>query len=1113
MPAQWLIDATSTLGEACKKKLAGPGQAEAAIRAPIEELLAAAGQNLSLTVVPHDEVSDKDRGVRPDYAIRVNGAITGYLEVKKPGDNLDPESFTGHNLRQWQRQRDLPNLIYTNGTEWRLYHHDELVGVPVHLTGGTLRAAGAKLTCGDDFEALLIDFLRWDPVDITGVIALVREVAPLCRLLRGEVLDQLDKERRAIAAGARESEQPFHGLARDWRALLFPTASDEVFADGYAQTVTFALLLARTENIDIRAGGLHDVGEKLAGQHSLMSRALQLLTDYVAADFRVTLDLLVRVIGAVDWPKVRAGNRDTYLHLYERFLGEYDPDLRKLSGSYYTPHQVIEQMVRLAEDVLVQRLDRPDGFADPSVVVADPAMGTGGYLQQVIEHVAEKVGERDGKGSVAGAVTDLATRLYGFELQMGPFAVAELRATDLLADIGATLPKTGLGLFVTDTLDDPYAEQTQLGSGLELISRSRKRAARIKAKTKVTVVIGNPPYRERAEGMGGWVESGSGAHPHKPLDDFRSAGNGRAEYVLKNLYVYFWRWGTWKVFDANAEIPDGDTGIVCYITTSGYLRGPGFKGMREYLRRNTTEGWIIDVSPEGQRPDVATRIFPGVQQPLAIALFTRTPDCDREVPATIHYTAVHGRRADKYQALAELALTGSQWRDARTCWQAPFTPAATTDWDDYPALNDLLPWSAPGVKPNRNWITAPAASVLRERLTRLISETDITRKGELFKQTDTSTLTSTTQPFDGPADTEPNTSRSFTAEIVAHAKQAKIVRYGFRSLDRQWIIADRRLIDRSRPELWAARIAGQVFVIEQHAQPISDGPGIVFSALIPDMHHFNNRGGRTLPMLHPGGRPNVAHGLLGALSMITGRELTAADLVAYIAGVAGHPAFTARFTDELETPGVRLPISSDPELFLHALELGRDVIWLQTYGEVFADGRAGGLRYPPGDPRRIANLTAVDTIPATMGYDPDTATIHIGSGSFGPVPQAVWDYTVGGREVIKSWFNYRKANPTGRRTSPLDDINANVWPPEWNGEFIDLLSVLSRLVELEPVQTELLDKILDKPVASYTDLAAAGVAWPDAAASDTQRRPNHTPKDDEQHDDLDGQLGFTFGGN
>ena len=1109
MPGQWLIDATAAFGATCKAKLAGPGEPEAAIRAPIEQLLAAAGQELSLTVVPHDEVRDNDRGVRPDYAIRVNGAITGYVEVKKPGANLDPESFTGHNLKQWERQRDLPNLVYTNGTEWRLYRDSQPVGDPVHLTGGTLRAAGSRLSCGDDFETLLTDFLRWRPVPITGVVALVRAVAPLCRLLRGEVLDQLEAETRAIAAGANPNEQPFHGLARDWRTLLFPTASDAVFADGYAQAVTFALLLARTEDIDVEAaGGLHNVGTQLASQHSLMSRALQLLTDYVAADFKVTLDLLVRVVGAVDWPQVRAGNRDTYLHLYERFLEEYDPALRRLSGSYYTPHQVIEQMVRLSDETLVNQLDRPDGFGDPSVVVADPAMGTGGYLQHVIEHVADRVEKRDGKGAVAAAVRDLATRLYGFELQMGPFAVAELRVTDLLADLRAALPQRGLGLFVTDTLDDPYAEQTQLGSGLELISRSRSRAAKVKAKTKVTVVIGNPPYRERADGMGGWIENGNGADPYRPLDDFRAPGNGRAEYNLKNLYIYFWRWGTWKVFDANAALPDGDTGVVCYITTSGYLRGPGFKGMREYLRRNASEGWVIDVSPEGIRPDVATRIFPGVQQPLAITLFTRKPDCDLDTPAPIHYTAVHGHREDKYQALAGLNLHGPLWRDARTAWQAPFTPAAQSQWDDYPALNDLLPWSSTGLTANRNWPSAPTPTVLKERLKALIAEPDSARKSELFKETRDRNISSTTAPLIG-ADTEQNTGRPLTAEGVSYATSARIVRYGYRFLARQWIVADSRLLDFPRPPLWAARIPGQIFVVEMHSKPITNGPGVVFSSLIPDTHHFRgSQGGRTLPVLHPGGRPNVANGLLGALSTIAGRTVSVYDLVAYIAGVTSHPAYTEHFEDELSTPGIRIPITTNADLFQRAIDLGREVIWLHSYGDAFSEGH-GEIRYPVGDPRRVSNIVAVDSIPSDLTYDAATSTLHVGSGSFGPVPQGVWDYAIDDKEVIRSWFNYRKASPTGLRTSPLDNINATAWPAEWNGELIDLLTVLARLVELQPAQADLLAEILGSPVASHADLAAAGVTWPTTAA-DRQRRPDsRIPVADE--DTEPGQIGFTFG--
>uniref|UniRef100_A4TFX8 Uncharacterized protein n=1 Tax=Mycolicibacterium gilvum (strain PYR-GCK) TaxID=350054 RepID=A4TFX8_MYCGI len=76
---------------------------------------------------------------------------------------------------------------------------------------------------------------------------------------------------------------------------------------------------------------------------------------------------------------------------------------------------------------------------------------------------------------------------------------------------------------------------------------------------------------------------------------------------------------------------------------------------------------------------------------------------------------------------------------------------------------------------------------------------------------------------------------------------------------------------------------------------------------------------------------------------------------------------------------------------------------------------------------------------------------------------------------------------------------------------IDEKSGLNRLVELEPAQAELLGRILDRPVASYSDLASAGVEWP-GAANDPRRRANQAPvaKETQADDDVDGQLGFTF---
>lgn len=1084
----------STFGTTTKRKLEGPGDREAAIRSPLERLVTDVASELGLSAVPYDEVRDVERAVRPDYAIAVNGAITGYIEVKKPGASVDPDSFTGHNRRQWQRQRDLPNLIYTNGTEWRLWRDGAPVMTPVHLAGGPLETAGAALTAPAALESLLTNFLRWKPAPITTVHSLVRATAPLTRLLRGEVLDQLADERRAVAMGAPQSEQSFLGLARDWRALLFPTASDEIFADGYAQAVTFALLLARTEGIEL-TGSLHDIGAALGGaDHSLMGRALQLLTDNVAADFSVTLQLLVRVVGAVNWPRVRAGRRDTFLHLYERFLEVYDPELRKLSGSYYTPHQVVEQMVRLAEEALVSRFGRPAGFADPNVWTVDPAMGTGTYLHEIISRVATAVEAQEGPGAVPAATTALAERLVGFELQMGPYAVAELRTSGLLHELQAAAPANGMRLYVADTLDDPDAEVAQLGSGLDLIARSRRRANDIKRRTPVTVVIGNPPYRERAEGLGGWVEAGNGTPGAlAPLDAFRASGNGLSEYVLKNLYVYFWRWATWKVFDAHHDLPDADTGIVCFITTSGYLRGPGFKGMREYLRRTCSEGWILDLTPEGQTPDVPTRVFPGVRQPLAIGIFLRSVDTDVDVPADLKYQSVHGRQADKFAALKEIGLDGDGWRPVRTSWQAPLTPAALGDWDDFPALSDLMPWVAPGVKANRTWVFAPAKAILDIRWRRLITETEPGAQRELFKETRDSRLEDRKDVLPGE-----DTASARGPLSSDQGSTPAVVRVGYRSFDRQWLLADPRVIDQPRPALWAARIPGQTFIYELHSSPISEGPGVVFSALIPDMHHFKgSEGGRALPALHPGGRPNTAPGLLQALSALVGGGLfvgsvSVDDLLAYVAAVVAHPGYTRRFADELTTPGVRVPLTADPELWSEAVDLGRTIVWAQTYGESLADSQASrpiqDIRFPAGDQRRILNLAAVTTMPASVAYDETSQRVQLGTGEWGPVGPEVFEYAVGGKNVLRSWIKYRKATPGGKKTSPLDSVHVDNWPAEWSAEFTDLLSLLTRLVDAEPAQQNLLDRVLAGPLLTTATLSQHNVLWPQTAAD---RKPDY----------------------
>lgn len=137
---------------------------------------------------------------------------------------------------------------------------------------------------------------------------------------------------------------------------------------------------------------------------------------------------------------------------------------------------------------------------------------------------------------------------------------------------------------------------------------------------------------------------------------------------MRNLYIYFWRWATWKVFGDGAKAPQSSPdrkGIVCFITVAGFLNGPGFEAMRADLRGTADEIWVIDCSPEGHQPVVATRIFQAVQQPVCIVLAARTAKKQDSSPASVYFTALPpGPRGKKFQSKFRKSFSVA----ADRCW-------------------------------------------------------------------------------------------------------------------------------------------------------------------------------------------------------------------------------------------------------------------------------------------------------------------------------------------------------------------------------------------------------------------------------------------------------------
>lgn len=278
-----------------KFKVPAAAEPEAQLSSPIQNLVRAIGEQMGQHLTLQSESRADERVGIPDFAVSKGQLIVGNIELKAPGTGADPRRFKGRNRKQWQRFQDLPNVIYTDGNEWVLYQ-DRAFAATVRLNGD-VEQNGAKAVTPENAEALsqlFTGFLSWEVIPPRTAKQLAELLAPICRTLRKQVAEAL-----------KEPNSPLNHLARDWREHLFPEASDDRFADSYAQTVTYALLLARAEGADTL--DIHEASETLEAGHTMLARALQVMTDPQAQqEIHTSILLLQRLVSAVE-PKIMGG--------------------------------------------------------------------------------------------------------------------------------------------------------------------------------------------------------------------------------------------------------------------------------------------------------------------------------------------------------------------------------------------------------------------------------------------------------------------------------------------------------------------------------------------------------------------------------------------------------------------------------------------------------------------------------------------------------------------------------------------------------------------------------------------------------------------------------------
>ena len=582
---------------------------------------------------------------RPDFVVKSGLLPVGYVEAEAYGRDLD--ALTGHAKTQNERFiENLDNFILTNFVEFQLYAE------------GQLRAS-ARVTDEStvSLENLLDRFLSASLIQIGTPEALAKHLARRTRELQTQITTTLTDENSGI-----------YRMFSAFKELLLTTLTPDDFADMYAQTLAYGLFAARCTLPNGTNFSRHTAYAALPPSNPFLQQLFhQVASPNLEENVTYILDDIANLLANVPTEMLRtafvvqAHFEDPVIHFYETFLAEYDPQRRIDRGVYYTPPQVISYIVRSVDALLKTKLDKPDGLADDSALILDPATGTGGFLLAVLNHISAYITTTYGTGMWNRYINDaqLVQRLFGFEILVAPYTIAHLKLSLFLRAQGWDAVKH-LRIYLTNTLEEPV--EKELYAFAEFISDEANAAVSVKRDEPLLVIIGNPPYpRDSAnpsrDSDGEFTFIGGLIEDYK-LVDGQPLGEKNSK-ALQADYVKFIRWAQWRI-DKNGE------GVVGYIVNNSFLDGPIFRGMRKSLLDSFNAIYLLNLHGSSRKREVAPttqrdeNVFDIVQ---GVSILLCVKQRDNPAPAEVYYADMWGSREEKYRTLSETDLQTTAWSE------------------------------------------------------------------------------------------------------------------------------------------------------------------------------------------------------------------------------------------------------------------------------------------------------------------------------------------------------------------------------------------------------------------------------------------------------------------
>jgi hypothetical protein len=987
----------------------------------------------------------------------------GVLEVKAPNEAVDFTAASTQVAKYWNRYR---LVLVTNLRDWLLIGErgGKRVALERHVLADseaafwTLAAQPAKAqeqrggAFGDFLARVMLHAAPLaEPEDLAWLLAsYAREAAHRIELASPKAQQQLTVLKKSL-----ESALGVDFDAKDGEHFFRSTLVQTLFYGVFAAWVLRHQGSAsgpfdwKTAAYDLNVPMISALFEQLSQPTKLKALDLTAVLDWAA-------DALNRVDQATFFKKFEA--QQSVQYFYEPFLEAFDPALRKQLGVWYTPREIVRYQVERVDHALRTELGIADGLADSQVVVLDPCCGTGAYLVEVLDLIARRLAQQ-GNAALAGQELKQAAqqRIFGFELLPAPYVVAHLQLGLLLRRLNAPLQSDAsgvgerVGVFLTNALTgwEPLKDPKSQLLPFPELAAERDAANSVKREQRILVVLGNPPYN----GYAGVVVG----EERELTDAYRKAKAGPQPQGqgLNELYVRFFRMAERQIVEHTGR------GIVCYISNSSWLDGLSHPAMRErfleafdHVRIDNLHGDKYrtgKLTPDGE-PDPSAfstaQNREGIQVGTAIATLVRRGPPTQ--PARVEQRDWYGRnKLDDLAAAAGAidALTYASVAPQTALGRTLVGQAASADYLLWPALPELFPVSYPGVKTSRDAALVDIdRSALEARMARYFDAT----VDDVALAREAPALIADASRFDA---------KKARRDLLAKGMSSgHVVRYAYRPFDVRWLFwhEDTKLLDEKRPDYFPQVVPGNHWLLTtgRTRKGVPEPPVCAMS--LADLNLMDS-GVRATPLLvHPlqgslagvvsEGHPNFTERTAAYL-----KQLNAAhdDLFFHALAVMHSEVYRETNAGALRQEWPRIPLPARLDALQASAALGREIAALldtetsvpgvtsgavrselKTIASVArADGQPlaaadfaltagwgsagqGGVTMPGKG--RVENRAA-SAAEAASGFGATTHDVYLNAQAcWRHVPPGVWNYTLGGYQVLKKWLSYREQTLLGR---------------------------------------------------------------------------------------------------